>query len=148
MADILSLDPDGRIIIRWGTRTLHVWNFGSKVPSLDKNRRASTDRTPRTNKKEISLNIRDDLQAWEDEKAEAEEKSKVLERFALSGLSEEEMIQYAQLLSMTDNRAGSPSKAMRPSHLPNNLQKPHSPHESSSDDADLQLALRLSLLEQ
>jgi hypothetical protein len=126
-AEILSFDK-GRILIRWGTRNVHFWNFGPRIAQLDKPRR-SIDRTPRLNKADVKSDLEDGLDAYHDARDESRERRRIIGEFALADMNEAEMLQYAQMLSLGDS-----------GHT-------KSVSVSASDDDDIRLAKALSLSE-
>lgn len=111
MARILSIDPTGRILIQWGQRTLHLWNVGQALSQLKPLRRASTDKSMRPNRTaDLSRDLVEDLDAYADAREEENHMDQMAAAFAVEGLTEAEMLQYAQLLSLEQsNQSDGPS---------------------------------------
>lgn len=146
-ASILSFDHRGRVLVQWGSRSLHLWNFGPRISQMSRaggRRNSAPERTPRAARAEISLNLREDLDAFHDEQEERLQMATMQQKFALEGLTEAEMVQYAQLLSLEEGGGDSSSGGRRPPGSP--TRRGARPPVDSSD-AELQLALQLSLRE-
>lgn len=139
-AEILSLDEDGRILVRWGNRAIQLWNFGKRISQMDKARRSSEDKQGgRLSKAQITRDMKEDLSAYADELEEVAEKKRILNEYAVEGMSEAEMLQYARLMSMEANQfTGTDGVSSRGRSPTNSI---------VSDDEEFKLALQLSLIE-
>ncbi|PJF18819.1 hypothetical protein PSACC_01322 [Paramicrosporidium saccamoebae] len=134
MAEILSFDGRGRLLVRWGLRSVQFWNFGSRIAQIEQSRRALTDRTTnRPTKTDIARDLNEDLEAYEDAREETAERQRIVAEFTVEGMDEAEMLQYAQLMSMEEGTGLGVEES--------------GCHTTPADheDEDLQTALRLSL---
>lgn len=133
----------GKVLVRWGRRTLHFWNFGTRLSQLESRRRPSEDRatTVRSSRGSVARDLKEDLCAYADEEAEREQRRQLQQTFALEGMSEEEMLQLAQVLSL-----GGEGSA-HPAHSARSAQGPQPGASDAEDEYQLQLAMTLSLSE-
>lgn len=142
----------GKILVRWGRRTLHFWNFGTRISQLDARRRPSEDRvmSVRLSKSEVARNLREDLCAYAEEEEEREQKRRLQKAFTLEGMNEEEMLQLAQILSLGDENFRQGTGPSHNGHLPNVRGNHNNGVDGIGDDDEeyqLQLAMSLSLSE-
>ncbi len=136
------------IMIRWGWRAVHIWNFGRPICSLAAPRRLSLDRTlPRLAKTEVSQNLREDLSSYDEERAERAEQGRLFSEFAVSGLSEAEMLQYAQMLSIAEDTSAPFAAGGGDAASGEDLGDAAPPltSRSSQEEDDLHFAIQLSL---
>lgn len=147
-AQFLYFDGFGHLLVRWGLRTVHFWNFSHSLPYLAADRARLTEKfSSRPTKADIACNLQEDLAAYEDERSEKIEYQRILSEYSLAGLSEAEMLQYAQLISLEQSLESAPPHSIcaASSTPPTPLAPVH--NNASNDDYDLQLAIQLSLSE-
>lgn len=145
----------GKILVRWGRRMLHFWNFGTRISQLDARRRSSEDRSMsvRLGKSEVARNLREDLCAYAEEEEEREQKRRLQRAFALEGMNEEEMLQLAQILSLEDRKLRQGRSVSHDDHLQHGQGSHNNANVNVNADGDedeeyqLQLAMSLSLSE-
>lgn len=143
-ARIRAIDAAGRILVQWGQRTLHLWNVGRLLPQLRAPRHPSTDRSARVGRgTDVTRDLEEELDAYVDAREEAQQMNRIVAAFVVEGMTEAEMLQYAQLLSLEDSHS-LPVPVPVPVPVPFSL--PASP-ELRSSDPDLELALGRSLEE-
>lgn len=142
-AKIISCDSHGRILLRWGSYNVHFWNFGTRINQLER-RKGSIDRTPhRVGKAEIARNLRDDLEAFNDELDELEQTRRLEEKYSVAGMNEAEMLRLAEMLSlepMASTKTG-------PDGADNNARSRQRTSSDLDSEFEFQLALTLSLSE-
>lgn len=127
-----------KFLIVWGGNLVQTWDFDPVIAKRFKDAEAKTsisssaDRALLGNKslrKYTRYSLNDGVSDWTEEVSEENQLQELRSKLNIDGLTEEEMIQYAQLLS-TGNQ---------PITEIQNL--------SDMDDSDLQLALQLSLVD-
>lgn len=116
----------GNILIQRGSFGIHFWNFENHVDSLQKHNRIDNQKRRRSLRANISQDLNDDLKAMADTEIEIHERQRLAAEYSISNMSEAEMIQLAQLMSLGET-----------SFIPS--------QDSHDSEYELQLAMTLSL---